>query len=141
MHPKYIFYPCFALILLTMFVWFTMLVRRAIHMKQYNIGPNDMPTRELADAKFGLAQIPNNNLMNLFEIPVLFYIATLAIYALQLVDIYYLWLGWAFVALRYLHSLIHLSYNNVLHRGLPYLASTTLLWLIWFRIGFQTVMS
>lgn len=141
MPPKYIFYPCFALILLTIAVWFTMLVRRAIHMKRHNIGPNDMPTRELADAKFGVAQIPNNNLMNLFEIPVLFYIATLAIYVLQLVDVYYVWLSWVFVALRYVHSLIHLSYNNVLHRGLPYLASTTLLWLIWFRIGFQTVMS
>ena len=141
MPPKYIFYPCFALILLTIAVWFTMLVRRAVHMKQHNIVPNDMPTRELADAKFGAAQIPNNNLMNLFEIPVLFYVATLTIYVLQLVDVYYLWLGWAFVALRYLHSLIHLSYNNVLHRGLPYLTSTMLLWLIWFRIGFQTVMS
>lgn len=141
MPPKYIFYPCFALILLTMAVWFTMLVRRAVHMNRYNITPNDMPTRELADAKFGTAQIPNNNLMNLFEIPVLFYFATVVIYVLQLVDVYYLWLSWAFVALRYLHSVIHLSYNNVLHRGLPYLASTTLLWFIWLRIGFQTVTS
>jgi len=141
MPAKYIFYPCFSLVLLTMVVWFTMLVRRAAHMKQHNIVPNDMPTRELADVKFGASQAPNNNLMNLFEIPVLFYIATLAIYVLQLVDVYYLWLSWVFVALRYLHSLIHLSYNNVLHRGLPYLASTMLLWLIWFRIGFQTVMS
>ena len=141
MPAKYIFYPCFALVLLTMVVWFTMLVRRAAHMRRHSIVPNDMPTRELADAKFGTAQIPNNNLMNLFEIPVLFYVATMAIYVLQLVDVYYVCLSWVFVALRYLHSLIHLSYNNVLHRGLPYLVSTTLLWLIWFRIGFQTVMS
>ena len=141
MPAKYIFYPCFALVLLTMVVWFAMLVRRAAHMRRHSIVPNDMPTRELADAKFGTAQIPNNNLMNLFEIPVLFYVAAIAIYVLQLVDVYYVCLSWVFVALRYLHSLIHLSYNNVLHRGLPYLVSTTLLWLIWFRIGFQTIMS
>ena len=50
-------------------------------MKANAILPNDMPTRVLADAKLGAAQAPNNNLMNLFELPVLFYVAASALLA------------------------------------------------------------
>jgi hypothetical protein len=39
--------------------------------------------------------------------------------------------AWAYVALRGLHSLIHVTYNRVVHRFLVYAASTLLLFGMW----------
>jgi hypothetical protein len=139
MNPIGILYPVVAMALLTAAVWLTMLVVRGRHMRAHGIAPNDMPTRVLADAKFGAAQAPNNNLMNLFELPVLFYVAALIIFQLRNFDLLYFVLAWAFVALRAVQSLIHLTYNDVMHRGIPYLASGVMLWLIWLRLAYQII--
>ena len=139
MNQIQIYYPAFALVILTFVVWVAMLLRRAMHMKKHKILPNDMPTRELADEKFGVAQLPNNNLMNLFEIPILFYFSTIVIFQLHMADLMFVVLAWVYVALRYAHSLIHLTYNNVLHRGIPYLLSTFILGLVWLRVIYQCV--
>ncbi|MFT6092622.1 MAG: hypothetical protein ACJA2Q_000511 [Pseudohongiellaceae bacterium] len=56
------------------------------------------------------------NFNNLFEVPVLFYVGALAYIALGLTAPTPVLCAWLFVAARALHSLIHLTYNNVLHR-------------------------
>jgi len=139
MHPAGILHPVIAMAALTALVWLTMLITRARHMKAHGVVPNDMPTRVLADEKFGAAQAPNNNLMNLFELPVLFYVAAGIIFQLRTFDLIYFALAWAFVALRCVHSTIHLTYNDVLHRGLAYLVSGSILWLIWLRLAYQVI--
>ncbi|PWT92319.1 MAG: hypothetical protein C5B56_02435 [Proteobacteria bacterium] len=139
MHPAGILYPVIAMAALTALVWLVMLVTRARHMQAHGIVPNDMPTRVLADAKFGEAQTPNNNLMNLFELPVLFYVAAVIIFQLRSFDVIYSVLAWTFVLLRCVHSAIHLTYNDVLHRGLAYLLSGSILWLIWLRLAYQVM--
>src|SRR5262245_57383776 len=139
MNPVGILYPVVAMALLTAIVWLAMLLVRERHMKLHAIVPNDMPTRVLADAKFGAAQAPNNNLMNLFELPVLFYVAALIIFQLRVFDWIYFVLSWSFVALRCVHSAIHLTYNDVLHRGMAYLVSGAILWLLWLRLAYQLI--
>lgn len=47
--------------------------------------------------------------------------------------------AWAYVALRALHSLIHVTYNRVVHRFLVYVTSTLLLFGMW--IAFFTTLS
>jgi hypothetical protein len=132
-----IFHPVLALVLLTLVVWVVMLLRRGARMRQAGLRPQDMPTRVLADEKFGDAQIPNNNLMNLFELPVLFYVACILLHVLERVDPLYLWLAWIYVSLRVGHSMVAITYNNVLHRGIFYLLSCAVLWAIWARIAWQ----
>jgi hypothetical protein len=139
MLPIAIFHPVLALAFLSGIVWTTMLLRRALRMRAAGIKPQEMPTRVLADAKFGDAQLPNNNLMNLFELPVLFYVSSVLIYVLLRVDDAYVWLGWAYVLLRAVHSGIAITYNNVLQRGVAYLLSSMVLWLIWLRLALQIV--
>jgi len=56
------------------------------------------------------------NFNNLFEVPVLFYVGALAYIALGLTAPTPILCAWLFVAARALHSLIHLTYNNVFHR-------------------------
>ena len=54
--------------------------------------------------------------MNLTELPVLFYVVCLMFYVTQRTDENVLWVAWIYVGLRALHSLIHLTYNDVIHR-------------------------
>ena len=53
---------------------------------------------------------------------------------LPAVDAAGLALAWAYVACRALHSLIHLTYNNVLHRLAAFAASNVVLLVIWIRL-------
>lgn len=76
----------------------------------------------------------NRNYMNLLEAPVLFYVASLLIFVTNKTDTTFLYLAWAYVALRIIHSAIHLTYNRVLHRGLTFGASASVLTVIWLRI-------
>jgi hypothetical protein len=135
MSPASILAPVFALAALTAVVWLTMLVQRAQHMQRHQLKPQDMPTRVMADAKFGDAQAANNALMNLFELPVLFYVLSLALIVVDRADAIFMVAGWMYVSLRAVQAVIHVSYNNVLHRGVAYLLSSALLWLMWLRLG------
>jgi len=93
------------------------------------------------DFKFGESNnvppdvsIPNRNLMNLLEMPVLFYVACLTIYVTKNVDVILLVLAWIYFALRAVHSLVHLTYNKVFHRLTVYAASNVVLAMIWIRL-------
>lgn len=56
------------------------------------------------------------NFNNQFEIPVLFYVVCTLYISLNIESLVAIVLAWTFVALRFLHSYIHLTYNHVLHR-------------------------
>jgi len=79
----------------------------------------------------------SRNVSNLLEFPVLFYIAALIVFLLQRVDTIYLVLAWAYVALRVLHSIIHVTYNKVVHRFRAFILSFLVLVGLWVRLGFQ----
>jgi hypothetical protein len=78
--------------------------------------------------------IPNRNYMNLLELPTLFYPVCLALLALGKVGGPDLILAWVYVALRAAHSLIHLTYNRVVHRLLVFAISNVVLSVLWLRL-------
>lgn len=80
------------------------------------------------------ARLPSRNLMNLLEMPVLFYVACVITHGIGAVDGAALALAWAYVASRGVHSLIHLTYNNVFHRLAAFAAGNGVLLLIWIRL-------
>ena len=75
----------------------------------------------------------NRNLMNLLEMPLLFYVVSLAFYVTHAVDGLTVWLAWAFLALRLVHSAIHLTFNRVGARFATFAASNVALLLLWIR--------
>ena len=77
----------------------------------------------------------SNNLKNLFEMPILFYVAVLLSLVLIVQDDLLVNLAWGFVALRAVHSIIHCSYNDVAHRFTAYALSCLFLLFIWIRLG------
>ena len=64
----------------------------------------------------GDVSIPNRAMMNLLELPVLFYVVCLMFYVSNGVDATVMELAWVYVAFRLAQTLIHLTYNNVFHR-------------------------
>ena len=81
--------------------------------------------------------VANRNLMNLLEMPALFYVVCLAAFITGHVTTVMVYLAWLFVAFRIAHTLVHLTYNRILHRFATYLASNAVLLAMWvgFAIG------
>ncbi|HYJ09846.1 MAG TPA: MAPEG family protein [Polyangiaceae bacterium] len=75
--------------------------------------------------------VGNRNFMNLLEMPVLFYVVCISLYVTKNVDTASIWLAWLYVLLRVLHSVIHLSYNHVVHRLLAFTLSNVTLTALW----------
>jgi len=138
MNQELILLPALALVLLTFIVWCRVGIARTGEIRARRIDPQDLATR--AGAAATLRDLTaSDNFMNLFEMPVLFYFLVTLLYASGLGDRLYLGFAAAYVVLRYAHTLIHLSYNRVMHRFLVYAASSIVLWLMWGRFGWQIV--
>ena len=83
----------------------------------------------------GDVALPNRNLMNLLEVPMLFYVVCLAIYVTGTADALGVGLAWLYVAARAVHSAIHLTYHNVYHRLGADAASSVVLLALWIRFA------
>lgn len=130
--------PVATLMLLTFLVWLLMLGRRLRYLAANRIHPQRVATLEQVNSLLPEpVNRPSNNLKNLFELPVLFYVACLALLALRQVDATYLALAWSFVALRAVHSAIQCSVNIVRLRFVAYLLSSMVLWLMIGRFALQ----
>lgn len=74
-----------------------------------------------------------DNYTNQYEAPVLFMILCIVLMLMNQFNPIYVMpagivvLAWTFVGLRVLHALIHLSYNNILHRFLVFFTSMIVL--------------
>lgn len=129
--------PMLAMMLLTFLVWLAMFARRVAHMNAKALdveqlkAPGDVD--RLMSAK---VQAPAHNLRNLVELPVLFYALCLYLTVFTQVDAFYVACAWVFVVFRYLHSLVHCTYNRVMHRFLVYLVSAVALWVMLLRAVF-----
>lgn len=136
MTQELIFLPVVALVVLTAAVWAVLYVTRIGELRAQRVRPQRLATRAEA-ATVLVRSAPSDNFMNLFELPVLFYVAALALYGTELVDAIYLALAWLYVLLRYVHSFIHVTYNRVMHRFYVYAASSIVLWALWARLAVQ----
>lgn len=123
-------WACLAMVILVAIVGARMLFVRVTEMKKNRIHPQAVATSTLAASRYQNVQAADN-FKNLFEVPVLFY--TLVAIALVLGNIpKWLTIGaWIFVALRYLHSFIHCTYNKVMHRFAAFACSFLIIVALW----------
>ncbi len=73
----------------------------------------------------------NRNYMNLLELPVLFYVVCLILFADDAVTQPTLVLAWLFVAFRACHSFVHLTVNHILLRLALFALAATALLALW----------
>jgi hypothetical protein len=74
---------------------------------------------------------------NMFEVPVLFYVACTLSLTLGTESLPGLVGAWLFVALRFVQALIHLTSNHFLHRMLAFWASFLCVLLLWTNLLLQ----
>ncbi len=71
---------------------------------------------------------------NQFEVPVLFYIATVLYLFLMPNDTFGFTLAWLFVFSRYVHAYIHLTYNHIIHRLVVFLFGFICVIIMWINM-------
>ena len=125
-----IFYPLFALAAWTLIVLLLIPFARAGSVRQRQIAVDDFKFGESAKVP-GNVSIPNRNYMNLLELPMLFYVVGIVLYVTGAASTLTIAIAWAFVVLRVVHSLIHLTYNRVVHRLAAFTLSNVALVALW----------
>jgi len=126
-----IFFPVYVL-----FMWAMWMFARLAYMRV-----TGARKREIRFSQFRLqTNMPekieqtSNNLKNLFETPVLFFVLAFFIHAKGLETPMYLGLSWAYVILRIVHSMIHITTNNVHYRFASFALSLVVL--VWMYTSF-----
>jgi len=135
MNTRLIWWPAVAMVALTIVVWFRMYTTRIAQMKRERIHPQAVALSSQAAAKLTDSKAADN-FKNLFELPVLFYLALVVAAQTAQVNALTLILAWLFVALRIAHSAIHCGYNKVYHRFYAYLLGGFALWALWAVLVF-----
>jgi hypothetical protein len=123
--------PMTAMAFLTFAVWTMLFIRRIPKIKSDPVPLDAMRIRATRPILSEQEMAANDNLMNLFELPVLFYALCLALAVTGFSGAFFSIGCWAYVALRAAHSAIHCTFNNVMLRFAAYLASTLLLFALW----------
>jgi hypothetical protein len=127
--------PFVCTMLLTIVVWAYMYARRIPFIMRSRLTPQQLTPAELARLSPPAVANPSDNLKNLFELPTVFYVVLLYLYAVQQVDTSYLVAAWIFFAFRLLHSAVHCTFNFVPLRFWLYAISALALWFIVLRIA------
>ncbi|TNC82342.1 MAG: hypothetical protein C9356_04815 [Oleiphilus sp.] len=115
MNQTLILYPAIAMFFLSIGCIFSMgLARfRAIHNREVKISFYSTYTKGSQPARLHLLA---RHVQNHFEVPPMFYAATILLYVTEAVIASTLVLAWSFFAARVLHTFIHLGRNNVSQR-------------------------
>jgi hypothetical protein len=133
MNAEAIFLPMLATMTLTAIVWFYMYAKRIPAMRRARVSVQTYTTPDkIVEHLSAEVNYPANNLMNLFELPVLFYGLCLYLFVSGNVDTVYVVAAWAFFLLRTFHSIVHCTVNIVLLRFYLYAGASLALW---FMLG------
>ena len=127
------FYPMFTMVVLTLIVAGILLFSRINAAKSGSVDPRVFKLNQSKEIPERLIQI-TNNYSNLFEIPVLFYIACLLCMVWQFQSQLMLGLAWVFVASRIVHSWIHLTRNKIIPRLFAFLTSVICVLIMWIML-------
>lgn len=121
--------PVFAQVILTFVVGYMLAFRRINVLKSGTVRAKSIALRE-----------PNwpddirkfeNNLLNQFEFPVLFYVLMILLLITRKADIILMTLAWIFVALRIVHAYVHLTSNRISLRGPLFILGVVVLTIMW----------
>jgi hypothetical protein len=138
MNSALILYPAIAMFFFTMACIFAMGIARFRAIKNgevkisffrtYNEGTQPMRLHLLA-----------RHVQNHFEVPPLFYIGVVLVFATQSVSMVTLAFAWLFVFARLVHAYFHLGSNNVNYRFLAFGFGLLMLCGLWLALLFSLV--
>ena len=126
-------YPMFAMVLLTFGVLLFAFAQRVRAVRSKAVKISYFRTMQGGEVPAHLVA-STRHFANLFEMPVLFYAVCLLAMVLRTESPLLPVLAWLYVALRVVHTVIHLGYNNVMHRMLAFFLSCTVLLVMWLVV-------
>lgn len=125
MQAKMIFWPILIQILLTFYAYVLLAMRKAAAVKRQEV---NLERRALHEDAWPDSVIQvNNHIRNCFELPTLFYVLVLSLYALNAVDVWAMALAFGFAATRIVHAYVHLGPNIVPIRRRVFMVGAVLL--------------
>ena len=136
MNQEAIFAPMGAMALLTFCVLLLVPIARFRAVFAGLLTPDDFRLGESPDVPASVS-LPNRNYMNLLELPTLFFPICLMFYVAHRVNAAAIDVAWGFVALRLVHSIIHVSCNDVRHRLVAFTLSNGALGALWVMFFVQ----
>ena len=126
--------PMLGMLVLTMLVWVFLFIQRVGYASANKLDIEDFKTpADVASLIPAENSSASNNFKNLVEMPVIFYAICLYLTVFGLVDGFYVNCAWVFLIFRVVHSLIHCSYNRVMHRFAAYIISSIAVWVMVVR--------
>ena len=126
----HVLYPAFAMMALTLFciarlgfLRFAAVTRGEIDARFFRLYRDYEEPEKLT--------IYSRHVVNLFEAPLLFYVISIIAFVTGQGGPWLVGLAWVYVALRYLHSYVHLTTNIVIMRFRVFVASFFVLLALW----------
>ena len=119
-----------AMVVLTFAVGLRMLYSRVQEMRQKRLHPQKAATSKTMAANLENIQAADNY-RNLFETPVLFYALVACAVAAAYAPPWLVIGAWCYFGLRVVHTIIHCTYNNVMHRLAAFAIGFVLLVGLW----------
>jgi hypothetical protein len=137
---KIIFYPVFAQVLLTYGVGVHLAVARSRAFRNAKkFHPQQLADSQKWDEILKDAENPSDAFENLFEVPVLFFAAVLALYVTGKSDSFYVAMAWIFVLCRAVQAWVHCTSNVIMVRAMAFWLGSVVLFAIWARLAIQII--
>ncbi len=124
-------YPMAAMVLLTTVVLVLTVLGRVAAVKSGEVDARYYKTFQGDAGEPRKMAQRSRHFVNLFENPVLFYVACITAMVVGQGAGLVLWLAWAFVACRVAHAVVHLGSNSIPPRMVAYGASWIVLLAMW----------
>ncbi len=128
-----IFYPAFTMMGLTIFCMVRLGLLRWAAVRTGEVDPKFFILYRGYDEPEKLA-VYSRHVVNLFEAPLLYYVIILTAFVTGQSAGWVLGLAWAYVALRFIHSYVHLTSNVVLTRFRIFVVSMLTLTTLWAAV-------
>lgn len=128
MNQTAIFWPMLAHVLLVYIVYGVMARRRFGAVRAGSVKGS---AYKLRSTEPDVSATVSNNLMNQFELPVLFHVLCLALYVTNGVNYLTLLLMWLFVVSRYVHAYVHVTSNRLVARYQSFFFGVAVLGICW----------
>jgi hypothetical protein len=135
MNPKFILYPIFGMFVLTSLVLLRLGYLRLNAVRSKTVSIQFFKAGQ-GDGETPAMYFTSRNFVNLFEMPVLFYVACILFYVTSRFDnsdvpTNFIYLAWVYVGLRMIHSAIHITINKVIPRAFVFGLSQIILLILW----------
>ena len=131
--PVIVFYPVFVMVLLVVGVIGRMGYLRIGGVLTRTIDVEFYRTFDRGEEPPAF-RVVTRHFLNLFEMPVLFYVGVLTAFVTQQVTCWVVGVAWMYVALRLLHSYVHLTSNEVATRLSAWASSNIVLVVFWLSL-------